>query len=486
MKKLHVVSILMVLQTMFLQEVKADIELPALISSNMVLQRNTTVNLWGWADANEKITITASWLEKTLYVKANDEGKFEVVIKTTNSTEPQRIVIAGSTNTIPIENILFGEVWLCSGQSNMFMPIKGFNGQPTYGSLTAVAESQNNHLRLFSVAQAGSKTPLKHIKQFTPWQTATPKTVSEFSAVAYFFGQRLQRILGVPVGLIHTSYSASTIQAWMSTEVLTKYQNIDIDQLDISKKTHGIPTALFNAMLQPLIPYTIKGVLWYQGESNRMETALYKKLFPAMVKDWRARWGLGDFPFYYTQIAPYTYGDNTEFQGKANSAFMREAQVQCLKLIPNSGIVITTDLGDEFCIHPPKKKEVAERLLLNALNQTYGYKTVPFAAPQYDSLEPHENGLRLKFKKDDIGLYSYGALSGFEIAGNDKVFYPAKAKIVNAKELLVSSSEVVKPVAVRYAWRNWVMGTLYGANLLPVSSFRTDHWDDATLAKEQY
>lgn len=476
-------TILLTLNVVFLQKVQAEIELPALISSNMVLQRNTTIKLWGWAEPGEKVTINSSWLDEVIYTEGDTEGKFEADIKTTNSKEAQRIEISGSTSTKIIENILFGEVWLCSGQSNMNMPVKGFNGQPTYGSLMAIATSKNLNIRLFTVHEFGSKTPLENVQKFTSWQAATPENVSEFSAVAYFFGQQLQEILDVPVGLIHTSWGASTVQAWMSTDALNAFQTIDIDGLDISEKTQGIPTVLFNAMIHPLLPYTIKGALWYQGESNRMETAQYKKLFPAMVKDWRNRWGNSDFPFYYVQIAPYTYGDNTEFQGKANSAFMREAQVECLNLIPNSGIAITTDLGDEFCIHPPKKKEVAQRLLLNALNQTYGFKKVPYAPPVYKSNEVVNGEIILKFENTDIGLYSYGELSGFEIAGKDRVFYPAQATIVDKKEVLVGSHKVTEPVAVRYAWRNWVTGTLYGANLLPVSSFRTDEWNDATLIK---
>jgi len=203
-----------------------------------------------------------------------------------------------------------------------------------------------------------------------------------------------------------------------------------------------------------------------------------------MVKDWRTRWGIGDFPFYYAQIAPYMYGDNEVFQQPNNSAFIRETQLQCLDLIPNSGIAITMDIGDDYCIHPPKKKEVADRLLYNALNQTYGFESVDYAAPIFESQEEKDGGLILKFRNAESGLFAYEKLEGFEIAGEDKVFYPAEAEIINRKNLLVKSNKVANPVAVRYAWRNWVVGTLYDANLLPASSFRTDNWDDATRAIE--
>ena len=328
-----------------------------------------------------------------------------------------------------------------------------------------------------------SKTPLTNVKKYSAWQPASPESVAGFSAVAYFFGQQLQEILDVPVGLIHTSWGGSSVQAWISHDVMSSFQEVNLDDVDISKRTVHIPTALFNSMINPLIPYTIKGVLWYQGESNRGDPEDYKRLFPAMVKDWRTRWGIGDFPFYYVQIAPFLYGNNNAFQKADNSAFIREAQLECLDLISNSGIAITIDIGDKYSIHPPRKKEVADRLLFNALNRTYGYKTVDYAAPVFDSKELKDGGVLLKFKNAEMGLYSYNELEGFEISGDDKVFYPATAKIVNGKDVFVISDQVSNPVAVRYAWRNWVIGSLYDTNLLPASSFRTDEWDDATHIK---
>lgn len=480
MKKIILISLLAILNLPFLQSINAEVKLPAIVSSNMVLQRNTTIKLWGWADANEKITIKTSWLKKVVKIKADNSGNWSIKVKTTNSKEPQTINIKSKTSKIKLENILFGEVWLCSGQSNMQQPVKGNDGQPTFGSVMAITKSSNPNLRLFTVDIFGSKTPLNNIEKYTAWQQASPESVSKFSAVAYFFGQQLQEILDVPVGLIHTSWGASIVQAWMSNDVLSTHQKVNLDDFDITKKLNKIPTALFNAMINPLIPYTIKGALWYQGESNRMEPENYKKLFPAMVKDWRKRWGIGDFPFYYVQIAPFIYGNNNAFQTVDNSAFIRETQLQCLDLIPNSGIAITMDIGDAYCIHPPKKKEVADRLLYNALNQTYGYETVDYAAPIFNSQEVKDGGIILEFKNAETGLYSYDKLEGFEIAGDDKVFYPANAKIVNKKDVYVISDEVPNPVAVRYAWRNWVVGTFYDVNLLPASSFRTDNWDEAT------
>ena len=484
MKTPGIFTILTACLMLFVQTINAEVKLPAIVSSNMVLQRNTTVVIWGWADAKEKITIETSWLDKALKISADQEGAWRAELKTTDSRAPQSMTIKSSSSDISLENILFGEVWICSGQSNMQQPLNGYDGQPTFGATEAIIKAENPNLRLFTVDRVGSKTPLKDVEKYTAWQAATPGNVAEFSAVAYFFGQELQKILDVPVGMIHTSWGGSSVQAWISKEVISSYQEADLEEVDISEGTNHIPTALYNAMIHPLIPYTIKGALWYQGESNRLEPDKYRDLFPAMVGDWRTRWGLGDFPFYFVQIAPYWYNNLEAFSTADNSALIRECQLQCADLIPNSGIAITMDIGDQWCIHPPKKKEVADRLLFNALNQTYGFKAVDGKSPVVDSMEVKEGEALLSFRNAESGLFAYGDLSGFEIAGADRVFYPAEAQITNRRMVSVKSEEVTSPVAVRYAWRNWVEGTLYDTNLLPASSFRTDDWDDATRADQ--
>jgi sialate O-acetylesterase len=484
MKKINVVLLGFLFSLLHIQSAIAVVKLPAIVSSNMVLQRNTTVKLWGWADANEKITITTSWSKSPMKIQADADGNWMIDAKTTNSKEPQTITIKSKTSNIVLEDVLFGEVWLCSGQSNMEMPMKGFGGQPTYGSAEAIAKSNNPNLRLFNVARiSGAKTPLKDLEKKAEWKLASPENVINFSAVAYFYGSQLQEILNVPVGIIHSSWGGSSVQAWMSNEVLSPFQKVDLTNVDVKEKPNQIPTSLFNAMINPLIPFTIKGLVWYQGESNREDPAKYKKLFPAMVEDWRKRWAIGDFPIYYAQIAPHIYQGNDAVSDKKNSAFQREAQLQCLDLIPKSGIAITMDLGAKDYIHPPKKKEVADRLLYNALNQTYDYKTIEYAGPIFESMEVKDGGLNLKFKNTKNGVYAYNELEGFEIAGEDKIFYPANAKILDRKTVLVSSDKVPSPVAVRYAFDNWVAGTLYNTNLLPASSFRTDNWTDAKRMK---
>ena len=483
--KNHIAFLLAILLNLtFVFSAKAQIKLPAIVSSDMVLQRNTTVNLWGWASPSEKIAIKTSWTKNEINVTANSDGTWKVDVVTTNAKEPQTVNIKSKTSNIVLENILFGEVWLCSGQSNMQMPMKGFDGQPTFGSTQAIIRANNPHLRLFTVERNASKVALNELKKNNGWKIASPEAAANFSAVAYFFGSQLQEILDVPVGLIHTSWGGSSVEAWMSNESLNEFQTVDLENVDISVKPNIIPTVLYNAMIHPIISYTIKGALWYQGENNRGKPEEYKKLFPAMVKDWRAKWNMGDFPFYYTQIAPFNYGGNSEYEVSKNSAFMREAQLDCLDLIANSGIVITLDLGDATSIHPPKKKEVADRLLMNALNQTYGMKAIKHLSPRYESQEIKENGLLLKFNNIELGLYAFDTIKDFEIAGEDKVFYPANAKIVDRKTILVTNEKVLNPVAVRYAWRNFVEASLFDNNLLPISSFRTDNWNDAKQSEK--
>ncbi|TKG89874.1 sialate O-acetylesterase [Puteibacter caeruleilacunae] len=483
MKKL--IYLIVLLNILSLPIVKAEIALPAIVSSNMVLQRNTVVNVWGWANAQEKITIKTSWLKGAISTVAGEDGTWSVELKTTNSKAPQWIQLKSKKSDINLENILFGEVWLCSGQSNMEQPVGGFTGQPTFGSAQAIATANNPNLRLFAVEKELSTVPLKDVKRYRAWQDATPESTRKFSAVAYFYGQQLQEILNVPVGLIFTSWGGSPVQAWMSKEQINAVQEEKLGEIKLkTPRSHQTPTVLFNAMIKPLIPYTIKGAIWYQGESNRLEPETYKILFPAMVKEWRTRWGVGDFPFYYVQIAPYIYGGNKKYQTSENSAFIREVQLQCLDIIPNSGMAVTMDIGDDYCIHPPKKKEVADRLLYNALSKTYGITAVDGASPVYLSHEPKDGGLLLKFKNAETGLFAYEKLVGFEIAGEDKVFYPANARVVSRKDVLVKSDKVTNPVAVRYAWQNWIVGTLYDINLLPAPSFRTDDWNNAVRAEE--
>ena len=450
----------------------AKIKLPSIIASNMVLQRNTTVKIWGWATPGEKISIKARWISEILKITASENGRWEIAIKTTLSKESQSIQLKSSESNINLENILFGEVWVCSGQSNMRMPLKGYTGQPTFEGNLSVATSKNTNLRLFSITENGSPSPLDSVSNYKKWEIATPETSKDFSAVAYFYGKQLQAILDVPVGLIMTSWGGTRIQPWMSKEAIAPFLEVNEVKKDTTEKYKRIPSAIFNAMINPITSYTIRGAIWYQGETNRNEPKIYQKLLPEMVKDWRKQWNIGDFPFYYVQIAPNKYVD------KSKSQYLREAQLKALDFIPNSGMAVLSDIGSDVTIHPPRKKEVAERLLFIALNKTYGMKDVDCTGPVYKSMSEKEGALLLSFDAAETGIFSPETeLSNFEIAGEDKIFYPAKAEIIAHKQVKVSSLDVKVPVAVRYGWYNWFEGTLYDNNMLPASSFRTDDWE---------
>ena len=470
MKKIF--FLILVLVVISNQKSFAKIKLPSIISSNMVLQRNTTVKLWGWANPGEKIIITTSWISKKVKITTPDNGRWEISLNTNLSKEAQTIQLKSKDSNIQLENILFGEVWLCSGQSNMRMPLKGYTGQPTFDGNLEMATSNNPNLRLFSITENGFPTPLDTVSNYKKWDNANSGSVKDFSAIAYFYGKRLQEILDVPVGLIMTSWGGTRIQPWMSKEAITPYLDVNKVKKDTTQKYKRIPSAIYNAMINPITSYTIKGALWYQGETNRDEPKVYQQLFPEMVKDWRKQWNIGDFPFYYVQIAPNKYTD------KSNSQHLREVQLKALDLIPNSGMAVLSDIGSDATIHPPRKKEVAERLLFNSLNKTYGMKDVDCVGPVYKSMIEKDCALLLSFDNAETGIFSPETeLSNFEIAGEDKVFYPAKAEIIAHKQLKVSSLEVKVPVAVRYGWSNWFIGKLYDNNMLPASSFRTDNWE---------
>jgi sialate O-acetylesterase len=296
--------------------------------------------------------------------------------------------------------------------------------------------------------------------------------VANFSATAYYFGLLLNQILDVPIGLISSSVGGTPIEAWMSKSALEKFDFTSVPaELPKVEKPQLTPTVLFNGMINPLVGYGIRGAIWYQGENNRMQPQQYLKLMPGLIQDWRNGWGIGDFPFYYVQIAPYNYNSKS-----FSSAYMREAQLKASTILPNTGMACILDLGEKDNIHPANKYKVSERLALLALTQTYGIKGVSGRSPVYKSMKIEKSEVKLTFDHAPGGLTSYGnELKNFEIAGADSIFLPAKA--ILTKEGITVSSELVKePLAVRYAFKDFVVGDLFGCNGFPVSSFRTDDW----------
>ncbi|RZL48213.1 MAG: sialate O-acetylesterase [Pedobacter sp.] len=453
----------------------ATVKPASIFTDHMVLQQQSNVAIWGWAKPSSTVKITTSWNKKMYTTSADAKGKFKVKVITPIAGGPFEISL-NDGELLVLKDILIGEVWFCGGQSNMEMPMKGFKAQPIMGSNESILKSKNPNIRLYTVPRSSITTKQENSKP-SDWKLAGPETVSNFSATAYYFGSLLSDMLGVPVGLINDSYGGSSIEAWMSSDDLKAFPEVKIPlPTDTIKEVSRTPTTLYNGMLHPVIGYGIKGAIWYQGESNVDKPDRYEDLFPAMVANWRKAWDNGEFPFYYAQIAPFKYNP-IEGNPKSNSAFLRDAQRKSQTKIKNSGMAVLMDIGEEKNIHPAHKKEGGQRLAFQALAQTYGIKGFGYASPNYESLTIDKNKAVIKFTNVANGLTSFGKdLTLFEISGEDKKFYPAKA-VISGSSVTVASTEVKVPVAVRYAFKDFVVGDLFGNDGLPVSSFRTDNWD---------
>jgi len=462
----------------FPMALQAEVKLPSIFTDNMVLQQKADCAMWGWAKAGSTITVSPSWGKQKYTAKADAAGKWKLKVHTpAASYTPYGLSVSGDGPAIQLKNVLVGEVWLCGGQSNMEMPMKGFKGQPVLGANEAILHSKNDQLRLYTVPRSSVTEPQDNSKP-SPWRVAEPEAVSNFSATAYYFGRLLQEQLHVPVGLVHCSYSGSFIEAWMDPATLREFAGVKIPAKgDTIKQVSRTATTLYNGMLHPIEGYSIKGAIWYQGESNYDRPDEYEKMLAAMVKQWRTHWGMGDFPFYYAQIAPFDYTrTSTHKGGKYNSAFLRDAQRKMQNQIPNSAMAVLLDIGEETSIHPMRKEPGGTRLALLALAKTYGLKGFGAISPDYASMEVKGNEAIVRFKDSPNGMTSFGQeLTGFEVAGADKKFYPAKASI-NGSSITVSAEAVKAPVAVRYAFQDFTRATLFSTEGLPVSSFRTDNW----------
>jgi sialate O-acetylesterase len=312
------------------------------------------------------------------------------------------------------------------------------------------------------------------------WKTAQPETVANFSATAYYFGRLLFELLGVPIGLVDVSYSGSCIEAWMSPATSESFQDTKIPRPgDSIYSPNRTPTVLFNGMLNPVIGYTIKGVIWYQGETNYINAEQYTKLLSTMVGEWRRLWDQGSFPFYYAQIAPFDYSvfhTTDDYEEKYNSAYLREAQLKAMNSIPNSGMAVLLDIGEKDNIHPMNKEAGGHRLAYWALAKTYGIGGFGFSSPTLKEMNINDNSVIITFDNAPNGITSFGKeISLFEVAGENRQFFPAKA-VLARKSVVVYSEDVPKPVAVRYAFKDFIIGELFSTEGLPVSSFRTDNW----------
>lgn len=451
----------------------AQIRLPAMLASNMVLQQQSAVKLWGWSLPNEKIYITTSWDNKTDSVTAIRDAKWQLQIKTPTAGGPYRITFKGN-NEIVLDNILIGEVWLCAGQSNMEFSLQ--NGITEIKQELPVC--YNPQIRFCTVLKTTAPYPQDDCK--ASWSICDSNKLKSFSAIAYYYGKKLHAALNVPIGLISSNWGGTGAEPWTPLNCI----NEDTVLKNAATKLYNSPEwpitpgVTYNAMIAPITNYNIAGTIWYQGESNTVAPASYKKLFTVMMQAWRTKWGY-DFPFYYVQIAPFNY------YGKNTGALIQEAQTQSMAY-KNVGMVVINDLVDNvYNVHPQNKHEVASRLANWALAETYHQTTPAYKSPVYMQLQIQKDKAILSFKNvPSILVLKTVAKEEIYIAGKNKIFYAATAK-VDKDKLIVWCKEVPVPVAVRYAFSNMAIGNLFSEEGLPVTPFRTDDWPVDTGPAQQ-
>jgi sialate O-acetylesterase len=467
---------------------RGDVKLPSLFGSHMVLQRGQKDRIWGKADPGEEVTVTIDHQVKT--AKAGPDGKWLVTLDPMPAGGPHTLTIVGE-NTITLGDILVGEVWLCSGQSNMEWPVASAN-DADLESRTADMPS----IRLISVPKVGTQEPQDDF--VGKWEVCTPETVKSFSAVGYFFGRQLSRTLDVPIGLIDDAWGGSACEAWVRRDVLAadsryvalldRWKKIESGDQAAQGQPKNIkallsgnsrPGNIYNGVLKPTIGYGMRGVIWYQGESNASRAYQYRDLFPLMIQSWRDEWQIGDFPFYWVQLADYR-AEKPE-PAESDWAELREAQTMTLSRLPNTGQAVIIDLGEVQDIHPRNKQDVGKRLARWALARDYGI-AVPYQSPTYKAMEKQGNKIVVSFDSVGAGLkpFDVPAPHGFAVAASDRKFVWAEAKLVGRDRVEVWASDVSDPVAVRYAWADNPVCNLYSREGLPVTPFRTDDWPGVT------
>jgi len=454
----------------------AQIKPAGILTDNMVLQRNTEVKLWGTANPREKLVVTTGWNKVKHTVTVNEKGEWLVKVATADAGGPYTISFVSKTEQLELHNILLGEVWICSGQSNMDMPIRGYLDQPINNANDLLVDADNDDIRLFTVNNAMRSHPIDScVGKYGIWKPATAESVASFSAVAYLYAKQLQQKLKVPVGVITTAWGGSRIEWWMDSASIVQFPEAYRQTTDPKLSPQMKASYLYNGMIHPLLNVAIKGVIWFQGEANVNNNGEYAALMAGMVSSWRKNFAQGDFPFYYVQITPYFYNNSKA----TNAALLREAQVKAQSVIPNSGMACTLDLGEEKIIHAAEKLTIAKRLSYWAFAKTYGIAGIACQSPTYKAIHIKDSVAIIDFDYALNGLSSFGKpVDCFEIAGADKVFYPATWSTNRKNQVLVTAPQVKEPVAVRYGFHNFPLtaGYLYNTAGLPVPSFRTDDW----------
>ncbi len=453
--------LMVVLCFVFAVAARANVTPNSLFTDGAVLQRGISVPVWGTAANGEKVTV--KFLDQSVSTTAKD-GKWMVRLKPLAAGGPYTMTIKGE-NTVEIKNLLVGDVWICSGQSNMEFKLKKVDNAEK-----VIADSSDPMLRLFHVPHKAITSPVYSAD--AKWDECGPGTVEEFAAVGYFFGKKLRSELNIPIGLIETSWGGTPAQAWTNTECL-EANPVTAPLLKERIPKDGDPkscTVLYNGMLVPILPYAITGTIWYQGEANAPDAYRYKTLFPVMIDCWRKSWGQGDFPFYFVQLAPF--GKLNSEPVESNWAELREAQRLASVNVSNTAMAVITDYGNPGDIHPIWKEPVGNRLAAAALAKVYK-KDVPYQGPAFKSMQVYGDRAILSFDNATDGLEAKGSeLTGWTVAGEDHKFFNARASIVGDR-VVVSSPEVAKPAVVRYGWCDAPIVNLYNKAGFPASPFST-------------
>lgn len=475
--KIIVTALLIILCSV---SVNAKVHLSSLWGDNMVIQQNEKVLFWGFAKKNSKVTIKPSWSNDKYSAKADGEGKWECYIQTPSAGGPYNITF-NDGELLRLENVMLGEVWLCMGQSNMELRMVGNSGQPIENAIDMISlASKERPIRMFTMEINPSIHPQSECTG--NWLENTSENVANAGATSYFFADHLQKALNVPVGIIKVAWGGSRIECWMSEEWLTKFKDYDFSYLNndvIPDNARQKPVYCYNGMVKPLAGLRFKGLLWYQGEANRPNYYEYSSLLPIFVHGMREFFDIGVFPFYYAQIAPLNAKNNL-------NELMREAMAKTEEKIERCGMISLTDAGEQYCIHPRYKKQAGQRFAYMALGDAYGVKGFEYRVPKYNSIKlirgnkKMPNSIAVKFDRAKCGIYFKNGKSSnnLEVAGEDKVFYPAEGKIMRDAEyqLIVWSKDVPNPVSIRYAFKPWVEGDIYNNFGIPLSTFRSDDW----------
>ena len=466
---------------------QAKVRLSHLVGDNMVLQQQTEARLWGWAKPGAQVKVTTSWSSDVTTVKAAGDGAWIAKVRTPKASyEPLTLTFDDGDGPLTIRNVLSGEVWVCAGQSNMEMPVKGFWGCPVEGYNQAVVDARN-HRAVRSVKVPSIMRMEPQADAQCEWRECGPQTVSDFSATGYFFARTLHQALDIPIGIIEANKGGSRVESWLTKENLQRHTKEPTDSAGIVafKPEWDYHRALVwgNGTFNPILNSTVKGILFYQGCSNVGDPGnQYSERLKLLVEQWRQQFALGEIPFYFVEIAPYHYDDVNGTQG----ALLREQQQRAAEMIPNSSLVCTNDLVYPYettQIHPAQKQQVGERLAWTALNRDYGFGQVLYKSSRYKDMTVKGDTVFIHLQDNYHADAPFEQIAGFEVAGADRVFHPARAQHFWQpgggywdEAIIVTSPEVRQPVAVRYCFRNFQLGNVKNGANLPLFPFRTDNW----------